>query len=35
VTPKSNVKVNGAKLEVPGAIAFQTDSAAFAPGSET
>ena len=33
-TPKSNVKVNGAKLEVPGTIAFQSDSAAFGSGSE-
>ena len=31
--PKANVKVNGAKLEVPGNISFQPDSAAFAGGA--
>jgi OmpA-OmpF porin, OOP family len=30
---KANVKVNGAKLEVPGPIVFQPDSAVLAPGS--
>jgi outer membrane protein OmpA-like peptidoglycan-associated protein len=30
---KANVKVNGAKLEVPGEIVFQPDSAVLAPGS--
>lgn len=30
--PKANVKVNGAKLQLPGDIVFQPDSAAFAPG---
>lgn len=29
---KANVKVNGAKLEVPGEIVFQPDSAVLAPG---
>ncbi len=31
--PKANVKVKGAKLEVPGNIAFQADSAQLVPGS--
>lgn len=31
--PKANVKVNGAKLEVPGPIVFQPDSAVLAPGA--
>lgn len=31
--PKANVKVNGAKLQAPGDIVFQPDSAAFAPGA--
>jgi len=31
--PKANVKVNGAKLQVPGDIVFQPDSATFADGS--
>lgn len=30
---KANVKVNGAKLEVPGEIVFQPDSAVLAPGA--
>jgi OmpA-OmpF porin, OOP family len=32
---KANVKVNGAKLEVPGSVAFETDSAQFAANSGT
>lgn len=32
-THKANVKVNGAKLQVPGEIVFQPDSAAFAAGA--
>jgi outer membrane protein OmpA-like peptidoglycan-associated protein len=31
--PKANVKVNGAKLQVPGELAFQPDSAVFAEGA--
>ncbi len=31
---KANVKVNGAKLELPGDIVFQTDSPVLAPGGE-
>jgi outer membrane protein OmpA-like peptidoglycan-associated protein len=31
--PKANVKVNGAKLEVPGGVYFQSDSALFQPGA--
>jgi outer membrane protein OmpA-like peptidoglycan-associated protein len=31
--PKANVKVNGAKLEVPGGVYFQRDSALFQPGA--
>jgi outer membrane protein OmpA-like peptidoglycan-associated protein len=31
--PKANVKVNGAKLQAPGEIVFQPDSAAFAQGA--
>jgi outer membrane protein OmpA-like peptidoglycan-associated protein len=32
-TPKANVKVNGAKLEVPGNIVFQPESALLQPGA--
>jgi outer membrane protein OmpA-like peptidoglycan-associated protein len=31
--PKANVKVNGAKLEVPGGVYFQNDSAVFQAGA--
>jgi OmpA-OmpF porin, OOP family len=32
-TPKANVTVNGAKLEVPGSISFQPETALFQPGA--
>ena len=34
-SPKANVKVKGAKLEIPGAVAFEADSAQFAANSGT